>query len=430
MSVSEFIADFYRNRLFRQHFPTAVSDLFAGTCRQLDNVKEKNVSLQSTLTLYVMISFNKPYLCGDEKRCIDQALDGGKLCGDGPFTHRCQQFFETKFPGSKCLLTTSCTDALEMCALLAGIGPGDEVIVPSYTFVSSALVFTRQGARVVFAESRADQPDVDAASLEKLITPRTRAIVVMHYAGVACDMDPVMELAARRSLIVIEDAAQAVDSYYKGRPLGTIGHMAAFSFHETKNIQCGEGGLLVVNDPHYVQRAEILREKGTNRAQFFRGEIDKYGWVDTGSSFLPNDYTAAFLWAQLNCMERIQTRRKALWQRYYTDLQELAARREGVRLPFIPDYATCNGHAFYLVCGSLDERTRLIAHLMVNGVQAVFHYLSLHKSAYIRDHEPDQPDLPQADRYTDCLVRLPLYYELPDEEADRIAALILEFYRR
>lgn len=378
-----------------------------------------------------MIPFNKPYLTGRETDCIRQALEGGKLCGDGPFTHRCQQFFETRFPGSKCLLTTSCTDALEMCALLAGTGPGDEVIVPSYTFVSSALVFTRQGARVVFADSRADQPDLDVTKLEALVTPRTKAIVAMHYAGVACDMDPILEIAARHDLLVIEDAAQAVDSFYKGRPLGTIGHLAAFSFHETKNIQCGEGGLLVVNDPRFALRAEILREKGTNRTQFFRGEIDKYGWVDTGSSFLPNDYTAAFLWAQLNEMERIQARRTAIWRRYHAGLQDLSTTGGGrLRLPVIPDYATCNGHAFYLVCPTPEERTQLIAHLKSNGVQAVFHYLSLHRSAYIRTTEPEQTDLPEADRYTDCLVRLPLYYELPDTEADRIIALIHEFYRR
>lgn len=323
------------------------------------------------------------------------------------------------------MLTTSCTDALEMCALMADIKPDDEVIVPSYTFVSTALAFVRQGAKIVFADSRADNPCLDERKLEALITPRTRAIVPVHYAGIACNMDAIMEIANRHNLLVIEDAAQAIDSYYKGRPLGTLGHMAAFSFHETKNIQCGEGGMLVVNDPRFLKRAEVLWEKGTNRAEFFRGEINKYGWVDTGSSFLPAEYVSAFLWAQLEELDDIQSKRKAIWNTYYENLQGLSR----FSLPILPDYATNNAHAFYAVCSTPEERTALIAYLKENGIHSVFHYLSLHKSTFSEKRHWDRVELPQADRYTDCLIRLPLFYDLTTEEVVYISQTIHAFYQ-
>ncbi len=371
-----------------------------------------------------MIPFNKPYLTGEEITYIQASLEAGKISGNGPYTQKCEHFFEEKLPGSKCLLTTSCTDALEMCAILADIYPGDEVILPSYTFVSTALAFVRQGAKIVFADSRPDLPGLDETKIEALVTPRTKAIVVVHYAGVACDMDVVMAIAEKYGLVVIEDAAQAVDRFYKGRPLGSIGHMSAFSFHETKNIQCGEGGMLVVNDEHLKKRAEIVWEKGTNRAEFFRGEVNKYGWVDLGSSFLPAEYVAACLWAQLEHFEQIQSRRKAIWERYYRGLQSVPH----VRLPQLPDYSTHNGHIFYLLCRSQEERAELINYLKVRGIHSVFHYLSLHKSTFMAKSGGGGPELPYADFYTDCLLRLPFFYELKDEEIDYIVKCINDFY--
>lgn len=371
------------------------------------------------------IPFNKIWLTGKECKYIAQTLSAGKTCGNGEFTNKCETFFEQSLGNGKCLLTTSCTDALEMCAMLADIHPGDEVIVPSYTFVSTALAFVRQGAKIVFADSRSDSPCLDEQKLENLITSRTRAIVPVHYAGIACDMDTIMNIAERHNLLVIEDAAQAIDSFYKGRPLGAIGHLSAFSFHETKNIQCGEGGMLVINDPRFVKRAEILWEKGTNRTEFFRGEVNKYGWVDTGSSFLPAEYVAAFLWAQLEEMDNIQNKRKTIWNTYYELLQGISE----LNLPLLPDYATNNGHAFYAVCTTPSERTELIAYLKDKGIHSVFHYLSLHKSLYAEKHHWDYAELPQADRYTDCLVRFPLFYDLTLEEVDYICQTIKSFYK-
>lgn len=374
-----------------------------------------------------MIPFNKPYLTGKEAHYMYQAVYTGKLSGNGVFTKRCQEFFEKKYGFRKCLLTTSCTDALEMCAILSGVQPGDEVIVPSYTFVSSALAFVRQGCKIVFADSCEDNPNIDADKIESLITERTRVIVPVHYAGVACDMDKIMDIASRHGLLVVEDAAQAIDSYYKGRPLGSIGHMSAFSFHETKNVISGEGGLLAINDERFVRRAEIIWEKGTNRSEFFRGEVNKYGWVDTGSSFLPSEVVAAFLWAQLENMDEIQHRRKAIWQQYHDSLKHLAER--GLfSMPMLPEYATNNAHMFYLVCRNIEERSALIAYMKEHGVLTVFHYLSLHLSDYYKSHSTDIPSLPQCDRYADCLVRLPMYYELKDEEVRHIVDLIEEFY--
>ena len=275
-----------------------------------------------------MIGFNVPHLTGNEMCYIETAVrQNVQLSGNGPFTKKCQRFFEDKYGFKKCLLTTSCTDALEMCTMLCDIQPGDEVIVPSYTFVSSALAFVRAGAKIVFANSMRRNPNIDAETIEALITPKTKVIVPVHYAGVACDMDRIMEIAGCHNLIVVEDAAQAIDSYYKGRPLGTIGHLSAFSFHETKNIISGEGGMLGINDERFIRRAEIIWEKGTNRAEFFRGEVNKYGWCDVGSSFLPSEVVAAFLWAQLEELENIQNKRKRLWNKYYELLAPIAAIR-------------------------------------------------------------------------------------------------------
>ncbi|MDD3003987.1 dTDP-4-amino-4,6-dideoxygalactose transaminase [Flavobacterium sp.] len=373
-----------------------------------------------------MIPFNKPFLTGKETFYIEQAVQSGKISGNGMFTQKCQTFFETQYGFKKALLTTSCTDALEMCALLIDCGPEDEIIVPSYTFVSTALAFVRQGAKIVFADSETENPNLDVSKLESLITPKTKAIVVVHYAGVAVDMDVVMQLAQKYNLVVIEDAAQAIDSYYKGKPLGSIGHLAAFSFHETKNIIAGEGGLLAINDEKYVERAEIIWEKGTNRASFFRGEINKYGWVDTGSSFLPSEIIAAFLWAQLENLSVIQNKRKTIWDTYFNALQVLEQQGK-LRLPQIPSYASNNAHMFYLVCDSLATRSALIAHLKSKDIHAVFHYLSLNKSDfYLKDNVEEI--LPNSDCFTDTLVRLPLYYDLNSKEQQKVIQAIKEFY--
>ena len=375
-----------------------------------------------------MIPFNKPFLTGKEAHYMYQAVYTGKLSGNGVFTKKCQSFFETKYGFKKCLLTTSCTDALEMAAILCDIEPGDEVIVPSYTFVSSALAFVRQGAKIVFADSCQNNPDIDADKIESLITKKTKVIVPVHYAGVACDMDKIMDIARRHNLLVVEDAAQAVDSYYKNRPLGGIGHIGCFSFHETKNITAGgEGGLLVINDERFIRRAEIIWEKGTNRAEFFRGMVNKYGWVDTGSSFLPSEINAAFLLAQLENLSSIQSRRKEIWQKYYDGLKVLAD-KEVIQLPDMPQYASNNAHMFYIVCRSLDERTGLIKHLKDNGITAPFHYLSLHKSDFYKQHCGVEADLPCCDRFADCLVRLPMFYELTDEEVEKVIGSINNFY--
>jgi dTDP-4-amino-4,6-dideoxygalactose transaminase len=373
------------------------------------------------------IPFNKPYLTGKEMHYMYQAIYSGKISGNGLYTQKCHKFFEEKFGFKKVLLTTSCTDALEMCAILSDIKPGDEVIVPSYTFVSTALAFVRMGAKIVFADSGSKNPNIDTTKVEQLITEKTRVIVPVHYAGVACDMDPIMNLAEKYNLIVVEDAAQAIDSYYKGKPLGSIGHLASFSFHETKNINAGEGGMLAINDEKYKRRAEIIWEKGTNRTEFFRGEVNKYGWVDIGSSFLPSEIIAAYLYAQIENLESIQTRRKQIWELYYDSLSS-CCQNKGVRLPFIPDYATNNGHMFYLVCSSLQQRTSLIEHLKKDDIYAVFHYLSLHKSPFYQSRH-DGREIPFSDLYTDCLVRLPFYYELTNENLDKIINSVRTFFQ-
>jgi dTDP-4-amino-4,6-dideoxygalactose transaminase len=362
-----------------------------------------------------MIPFNKPYLTGEETNYMHDAVQTGKISGNGKYTKMCQEFFERQYGFGKCLLTTSCTDALEMAALLIDIQPGDEVIMPSYTFVSTANAFVLRGAVIVFADSRKDHPGMDEDSLESLVTSKTKAVVPVHYAGVACDMDKIMEVAKRHNLFVIEDAAQAIDSFYTGkdgvkRALGSIGHLAAFSFHETKNIISGEGGMLAINDMQFAQRAEIIWEKGTNRSAFFRGETDKYGWVDLGSSFLPSEIVAAFLWAQLENLEKIQQTRIAHWINYQQKLNMWAA-ENNIALPAIPVSATNNGHMFYLVCDSLAQRTALIDKLKESEILSVFHYLSLHASPFYK-HKHDGRDLSQTDRYSNCLLRLPMYFEL------------------
>ncbi len=357
-----------------------------------------------------------------------QAVYTGKLSGNGFFTKKCQSFFQERYGFKKCLLTTSGTDALEMCAMLCDLKPGDEVIVPSYTFVSTALAFLREGATVVFADSMDSNPNIDAKKLESLITPRTKVIAPVHYAGVACDMDAIMALAEKYNLIVVEDAAQAVDSYFKGKALGGVGHLGAYSFHETKNITAGgEGGLLIINDDRFVRRSEILWEKGTNRAEFFRGAVNKYGWVDMGSSFLPAEINAAFLWAQLENLDEIQSKRKKLWEQYFAGLKPLADK--GLfRLPQVPSYATNNGHMFYIVCRNLEERTGLIKYLKDHEITAPFHYLSLHKSDYYVSHSELHPELPLCDMYADCLVRLPMYFELEFEQVEYIVELVKSYY--
>ena len=373
-----------------------------------------------------MIPFNKPYLTGKEMQYIEDAVKSGKISGNGLFTKKCQEFFEKEFGFKKTLLTTSCTDALEMAAILADIKVGDEVIVPSFTFVSTALAFVRQGADIVFADSYSDNPNIDADQIEALITEKTKAIVVVHYAGVACDMDKIMSIANKHGIIVIEDAAQAIDSYYISKDgtrkaLGSIGHLSAFSFHETKNIISGEGGMLCINDDRFIQRAEIIWEKGTNRSQFFRGEVDKYSWVDTGSSFLPSEIISAFLWAQIENMKDIQDKRIKIWNCYYEGLSSFEpVSIKKPKLPLVPAYATNNAHMFYLVCDNVDDRTKFIQHLKDKGILSVFHYLSLHKSSYYEKYSTRKSELPNSDMFSDCLVRLPLFYELTNEQVEYI----------
>lgn len=378
-----------------------------------------------------MIPFNKPFLTGKEAHYMYQAVYTGKLSGNGVFTKKCQNFFETKYGFKKAIMTTSGTDALEMAAILCDVQPGDEVIVPSYTFVSSALAFVRQGASIIFADSCENNPNIDADKIEALITPRTKVIVPVHYAGIACDMNRIMEIANKHNILVVEDAAQAIDSYYKGKPLGGIGHLGCFSFHETKNVTAGgEGGLLVVNDDRFIRRAEIIWEKGTNRAEFFRGMVNKYGWVDTGSSFLPSEINSAFLWAQLESLETIQSRRQSIWEQYYNGLKPLAEKGY-FKMPDKPEYATNNAHMFYFVCRNLDERSALISFLKEKGILAVFHYLSLHLSEYYKGHHVGGiPNLPNCDRFADCLVRLPLFFELTDEDVKGVIYSITEFFSK
>jgi dTDP-4-amino-4,6-dideoxygalactose transaminase len=372
------------------------------------------------------IPFNRPYFTGNEIDMMIKAARAGQISGNGLYTRKCQRLIEKTNNFRKVLLTTSCTDALEMAALLTKAGPGDEVIIPSYTFVSTANAFALRGVKIVFADSNPLNPNIDADHLESLITPRTRAIALVHYAGIACDMDRVMELARKHNLFVIEDAAHAIDSFYKGKPLGGIGHLGTFSFHETKNIISGEGGALVVNDNSLAERAEIIWEKGTNRVAFKRGDVSKYEWVDIGSSFLPSEVISAILYAQLLEIKKIQKRRKEIWHRYYGLLKPLEDKGL-LKLPYLPDYSTVNGHIFYIQAANLAERTKLLTYLNRKGVHAVFHYLPLHASPYYRDKH-DGRDLPDAMRYAETIIRLPFFFELTDSQVDHIAEKIRRFF--
>lgn len=374
------------------------------------------------------IPFNKPYTPKKAFSHLRESILNGKISGNGMFTKKCHEFFCEKFGFEKVLLTTSCTDALEMSAILLNISPGDEVIVPSFTFPSTATAFVLRGAKIVFADSEKKTPNIDAAKLESLITKNTKAIVPVHYAGIACDMGKILDLSKKYNLFIVEDAAQAFDSYYLGQTLGKIGHLGAFSFHETKNISSGEGGLLAINDEKFIKRSEIIWEKGTNRAAFFRGEINKYGWVDIGSSFLPSDIIAALLYAQLEKRKKIQAKRLKIWEAYFKGLSPL--RDAGYfSLPAIPSYATNNAHMFYLVCRSQKERQQLIDFLKQNAISAIFHYLPLHKSDYYRNKH-DGRNLPYSEYYSRNLLRLPLYYDLEKEDVSYVIGKITEFFDR
>lgn len=375
-----------------------------------------------------MIPFNKPPLTGNEQQYVLQAMQSNKISGDGYFGKKCQAWFEEKLCSAKTLLTPSCTAALEMAAILIDIQPGDEVIIPSYTFVSTANAFVLRGAKIVFVDIRPDTMNIDESKIEAAITSKTKAIVPVHYAGVGCEMDAIMDIANRHALFVIEDAAQGMMSTYNGKPLGTIGHMGAFSFHETKNYTSGgEGGLLIINDERFLHRAEIIREKGTNRSQFFRGMVDKYQWVDLGSSYLPSDLQAAFLWGQLERAAQINENRLTSWQSYYDALLPLQAAGK-IELPVIPEACKHNSHMFYLKVEDLDVRTALIEHLKARDVTAVFHYVPLHTSAAGKKFARFVGE----DRYTtiesERLLRLPLYFNLRQEEQCRVISAIQEFY--
>ena len=370
-----------------------------------------------------MIPFNKPYMTGRELGYIAEAHASGHLAGNGQFSRRCAAWLEDRVGSSRALLTHSCTAALEMAAILSGVGPGDEVIMPSFTFVSTANAFTLRGAQPVFVDIRPDTLNIDETKIEAAITSRTKAIVPVHYAGVACDMDAIMEIADRHGLLVIEDAAQALLSTYRGRPLGSFGQLAALSFHETKNIISGEGGALLINDQRFVDRAEIIWEKGTNRSQFFRGQVDKYTWVDVGSSFLPGEIVAAFLWAQMEDADAITSRRVEIWNRYH-EAFEPAEQAGLVRRPVVPPACRHNGHLYYLLLRDLTARTSFIDRLRAKGVQPVFHYVPLHSSPFGREVGRSYGDLGTTDDASERLVRLPFWVELGDRQGEVIDAAL------
>lgn len=375
----------------------------------------------------IRIPFNKPAIVGSELTYISQAIAGLHASGDGPFTKRAQALLEKSFEAKRVLLTTSCTSALELTALLCDLQPGDEVIVPSYTFVSTANAFVLRGAKPVFVDIRPDTLNIDERLIEEAITPRTRAICPIHYAGVACEMDTIMDIANRHGLWVVEDAAQGVHARYKDRWLGTIGHLGCYSFHETKNISCGEGGALVINDSAMETRAEILREKGTNRSQFARGQVDKYTWVDVGSSYVPSDMLAAFLVGQIEHMEKITRRRGEIFDRYAAILAPLAECGL-IKLPVLPAHCTTNYHMFYLLTAGAEERAALIAHLRAAGVLAVFHYVPLHSSPFAESLGLPRKRLPQTEELSARLLRLPMFFDLTDEEVEEVAHAVLDFY--
>jgi dTDP-4-amino-4,6-dideoxygalactose transaminase len=376
------------------------------------------------------IPFNKPCYTGNEDKYVLDSMRSWHISGNGPYTKKCEEWFENRLKCKRALLTPSCTHALEMAAILIDIKPGDEVIMPSYTFVSTANAFVLRGAKIVFVDIRPDTMNIDENLIEDAITERTKAICVVHYAGVGCEMDKIMEIANKHNLYVIEDAAQGMMAEYNGKPLGAIGHLGAFSFHETKNYtSAGEGGLLIINDDKFIERAEIIREKGTNRSQFFRGMVDKYTWVDIGSSYLMNDVSAAYLWGQLEVAEKINEFRLGVWNRYYNGLLELE--KEGfIELPTIPKHCRHNGHIFYIKVKNLNIRTKLLNFLKEQGIWAVFHYVPLHSSPagqrYGRFHGVDKFTTKESER----LIRLPLFFNIKDEEIDYVIESIYRFFKR
>ncbi len=376
-----------------------------------------------------MIPFNVPPFLGTETNYIAKAIENHKICGDGPFTKECHQWLENKTGAAKALLTTSCTDALELAALLLDIQPGDEVILPSFTFCSTADAFALRGAKLVFVDIRPDTMNIDETKIEDAITDKTKAIVPVHYAGVACEMDTIMDIARRHNLAVVEDAAQAVMSEYKGKALGAIGDYGCYSFHETKNYSMGEGGALLIKDPAKIEDAEILREKGTNRSVFLRGQIDKYTWVNYGSSYLPSDMNAAYLWAQLEEADKINNDRLASWQKYYDAFEDLE-KKGFVQRPVIPEGCKHNAHMFYLKAKNLEERTALISFLKENGILAVFHYIPLHSAPAGQKfgvfHGEDKYTTAESDR----LLRLPMYYGLTDSDINKVIDTVIRFYQK
>jgi dTDP-4-amino-4,6-dideoxygalactose transaminase len=374
------------------------------------------------------IPFNKPFFSGNELKYITEAINYGKISGNGVFTNKCHAFFENKYGFGKCLLTASCTDALEMAAILLDIKPGDEVIVPSYSFVSTANAFALRGATIVFADSTDVSPHVSPESIEQVITKNTKAIIIVHYGGIACDMDKIMSIANKNNLFLVEDCAHSIDSYWQGRPLGSLGDFGTFSFHETKNIISGEGGLLTINRTENIKRSEIIWEKGTNRAAFSRGEVDKYNWIDLGSSYLPSEVTAAFLFAQLESINKIQEKRIRIWNQYYSGLK-LLEEKGYFKLPLIPDYATNNGHLFYLLADSLETRNNLIQFLAKSNINAVFHYLPLHQSPFIQKAGSSN-ELTNVLKFSNQLIRLPLFFEITDLQVDYIIQKITDFYKK
>ena len=375
-----------------------------------------------------MISFNKPPYVGEEIKYIEEAVKAQKICGDGQFTKKCNKWFEDKTGAAKVLLTTSCTHATELAALLLDIQPGDEVIMPAYTFVSTADAFVLRGATAVFVDINPKTMNIDENLIEDAITEKTKAIVPVHYAGVSCEMDKIMEIAKKHNLYVVEDAAQGVMSTYKGKALGTIGDYGCYSFHETKNYSMGEGGALLIRDGKNAELAEIIREKGTNRSKFFRGQIDKYTWVEAGSSYLPSDMNAAYLWAQLQKADEINENRLQSWNRYYEGLKDLKEAGK-IELPYVPEYCEHNAHMFYIKAKDLEERNALISYLKENGVTAVFHYIPLHTAPagkeYGRFHGEDKYTTKESER----IIRLPMYYELDEQDAKKVMDLIHTFYK-
>jgi dTDP-4-amino-4,6-dideoxygalactose transaminase len=374
-----------------------------------------------------MIPFNKVHITGKEITYMEDALKGGKLAGDGYYTKTCETFFEQKYGFKKALLTSSCTAALEMAALLINIKPGDEVIMPSYTFVSSANAFILRGAKIVFADSSINSPNIDANIVETLITPLTKVILIVHYGGIVGEVKQLRALADKYKLYLIEDAAQALNSFYNNKPAGSFGHFATFSFHETKNITCGEGGLLVINDKKFIKRAEILREKGTNRSSFMRGEVNKYQWLDIGSSYIPSDILAAFLLAQLENTDIMQQKRLKIWQQYYDAFKELSDKKL-IALPYIAPNVLHNAHIFYLICPSLKIRQGFITFMDKHQVQVQFHYIPLHESPFYKKLH-GKKKLPMANRFKNCLVRLPLFYDMTNDEIKMTIKLTLQFFK-